>query len=525
MSAFCKSKVLSSARRREVTLITGGLFLGAAVGGLFVLEPLRTAALIAIVALAVPALVKLLKLDIPTTMALVLVLALLAPPWRLSQFPDIRPEQPVVLAFPVLIFMAAVAAGMELPRPTLSIVDGLFLLYALCVFVSIIAGYLFLRVPLSYHDFMEFAKIGLYYCAFRIGMRANWQQPGIGRYAPLMLIAVIVVAAIAISQAYNLLGVNDYLSPLYIEREFILSMVRRTTSFRVAGTIGNPNHFGFMETMVVSFLLSAVLFCQQRLNRIALGALLSALALSLFCIFLTASRTATVAVAGSAAFILATFLFSGRTVGLPRRLLSILLALALVIAILPFAHDRFFSVMRSLLDPSGIGQLSTVEARVVAWRTAMEQIRTSPIVGWGMATGNLAGPVDNDYLLLLRQFGIVGLAVLVLLFTHVFRTAGRLAAGGRNPLRTAYGRAVQGILVALALYSFTAGAFENQQLMVILWILVGGLYALIRDRGRPEQATASSPSAITGSERPLTDRAPIPPPMPNQRAKLASAEK
>lgn len=491
MSVCRRCRIRNLVHGREIVLTISAGVVGAIVGGLLALDLLRCAGLMVLAGLALWVAIKLLKLNLPAIIATVLVLALLAPPYRFSEFPDVRPEQLVVFAFPVLIFMHTVARGKELSKPILSKVDVLFLAYAACILVSILLGYLLLDVPLSYHDFIEFGKIGLYYLAFRIGMSVEWREPGARAYAIVVLAAVLVLAVIAISQAYNLLGVNDYLSPLYIKREFILSVVRRTRSFRVVGTVGNPNHFGFMETMVVSFLLSIILFCQRKLSKIALIVLLAAVASSLFCIFLTASRTATLAMAASAGFILLAFVTSSRTANFPRRVLSVALALAVPFVVLPFAHGRFFEAMKDFMNLSGITQLSTIEARFAVWRTVIEQIRMSPVFGWGLATGSMTGAVDSDYLLLTRQFGIAGLALLVLLFTYLFRSARQVASRGSNPLPLAYGRAVQGILVGLAFYSVTAGAFENQQLMVIFWLLAGGLCAFASKHSRDGDTPAS----------------------------------
>lgn len=463
---------------REGLLATLGVCLGGTVGVLVVVDLLRSAVLIVLAVLGLLFVVRLMKLDFAAMMTLVLILTLLAPPYRLSEFPDVRAEQLVVFAFPVLVFMYTVASGKRLSKPSLTVVDVIFLAYAVCILASIILGYLFLHVPLSYHDFMEFVKIGLYYVAFRLGMRVQWRETALRNYAIPLLIAVFALALIAISQGYNLFGVNEYLSPMYIQREWLLTIVRRASSFRVSGTTGNPNHFGFMEVMIVTFLLSTVLFCQQRLHKVTLVVLLVALGLSLYSILLTASRTATVALAVSAVFILATFVTNNLAGRVRTRILTVALVLVLGLAVIPFAHGRFFTAVGLLLDPSGISQHSTIQGRLVMWTTALEQIRWSPVFGWGVATVSMSSIVDNDYLLLMRRFGIVGLAILLLLFLTVFLKARDIARGMSSAFHHAYGRAVQGVIIGLALFSVAAGAFGNQQLMVIFWVLAGGLYGL-----------------------------------------------
>lgn len=110
-------------------------------------------------------------------------------------------------------------------------------------------------------------------------------------------------------------------------------------------------------------------------------------------------------------------------------------------------------------------------------RDAGAQFRRSPIFGVGPQKADGAGTVDNEYLLVLARYGLVGLAAYLALWLAVFVVAVRRA--GRDALGVAAGLA--GAVVGVLAFNVVAGSLYQLQLMGVFWPVAGVILAGERD--------------------------------------------
>ena len=104
----------------------------------------------------------------------------------------------------------------------------------------------------------------------------------------------------------------------------------------------------------------------------------------------------------------------------------------------------------------------------------------SPILGVGPQKNEIIAAYDDEYVLALTQYGLLGLVTYVFLFATAFFT------GVRTALRVPgwgglWGVVVGSYTVALGVFAITAGAYHQLQVMVIYWLSVGLLAAISRE--------------------------------------------
>jgi hypothetical protein len=114
----------------------------------------------------------------------------------------------------------------------------------------------------------------------------------------------------------------------------------------------------------------------------------------------------------------------------------------------------------------------------------------SPIIGVGPQKNEVIAAYDDEYVLALTQYGLLGLASYVFLFATAFFT------GLRAALRVAgwgglWGLVLASYTVALGVFAISAGAYHQLQVMVIYWLSVG-LVTAIRPEGPSDAPLAAA---------------------------------
>ena len=105
--------------------------------------------------------------------------------------------------------------------------------------------------------------------------------------------------------------------------------------------------------------------------------------------------------------------------------------------------------------------------------STVPSFRQSPLIGVGPMSNIEVGSFDNEYVLVLVRFGVIGLAAYVLLFLSAGITA--LVSWRRRvgievgAISFALGLAI----LATAVYNIAAGTYYSYQVMAVLWLWVG----------------------------------------------------
>lgn len=329
---------------------------------------------------------------------------------------------------------------------TIGQVDILYFSLAGSTLISTLYGWALSGV-IEIRDLLELVKLAKYWCAYQLAVSL---RPPIDVFYKSAYLSSIIICLFSVAQVFDLFAVNSWLSPLYISPSQVnhLDPGRAWYQRRATATLGNPNSLAAM--LVIIFWL---LWMSPRLQRPKVRWI--ALACALVSLVLTQSRT------GMVAFLMgwAGYLVLGQ-VSLLRRFWGALIPILLVIV-------GFSGVLPYLAGLKGGLEVNSLQLRIKIWNSILNETIKSPILGFGPAKTLLHVYVDNEYLLYLYRYGIVGLSLLVLLYISI----GCSSYKKRN---TPYG-VVFWILLGLLVVNLTNTTFYNLQLMPILMLLVGGL--------------------------------------------------
>jgi O-antigen ligase len=339
-----------------------------------------------------------------------------------------------------------------------------FILLTLSILLSDLYGGLFLGVPISFHDGMEFVTLAKYFLLLFVGASIPWTQRA-GRVLLIYTLGAFLISNfISWSQAGNWFQVNSWLTPWYSPRHLGVLTIARIP--RVLGTFGNPNYTGIFAAIV--FLLATLRLLQMKSPFWIIIALLS-VKLQIMVI----SRTALLAM-GAGFFVLLSLFFRYRDrwvnpllnppgnflFSTPWRRLLLLLFGSLLLLL---ASPNFF--FERVNEGIHVTTSSSVNQHVELWKVAWSSIQASPLFGWGTAKELMTSIVDNDYLLIWRRYGLVGLAAFFYLFARLALLARVTSLGAKL--------AVYSSLTVLAVFNLAAGTWYHLQLMALFWLGIG----------------------------------------------------
>ncbi len=172
----------------------------------------------------------------------------------------------------------------------------IYLFFTACI--AIASSYLFFDTPYDHRDFMILPMIVQYWLVYCFAKSVR--DPKLMLYSVKMVSLFVALSAlIGMCQKFNIFGVNDWLSPLYVEREYELWKLREESYYgRSVGTIGDPRHFAFLLGIGIAAATALIFLIKKNRPKWYFSALLFCMA----ALPLSASRT------GFAAAILVVFI-------------------------------------------------------------------------------------------------------------------------------------------------------------------------------------------------------------------------
>ena len=250
--------------------------------------------------------------------------------------------------------------------------------------------------------------------------------------------------------------------------------------YRLSSTLGNPNTLGFF--MVITILISIILLFNKSKIGIKRFFILFSIVLIASCLFLSYSRTAFI---GLAVGILVISLMKSNI----RPTISLVIIITLTLFFMPSELGSRLTGIAHGLDPG----------RLDMWASTWEQFKQHPVIGVGYGkvggldkTGAGGGlrrilsestdqmvVIDNSYLLLLTETGIIGFSIFCSLLIFIFKR-GWLSM---KKLKSQYLRRLSiclfSILVALSIAAITANIFGMLfPINFYFWLLSGILVNL-----------------------------------------------
>lgn len=408
------------------------------------------------------------KLSLRRVLVPLLVVAILFPYIRLpAGIPDVRLELIIVLAAWGLLFLGHLATGQgfRLRRcPTYK----WFGLFGLSILVSMVYASLLKGQALIGRDFWELTKVLSYFLIFALVASLGISPTSLKHYHKLALVVLLLSALFGFLQYINLAGVNQVVSPYYAPTQMRGLLVHR----RITGTTPNPNEFGALMVLASSLALSGALFFQERRLRMLCWGALPVFGLALA---LTLSRSALVALFLAGMTVLFLFLKQKGLKYRFRRVVTLVLLGCLAgVLVFQFLPEKALFRYAQL---SAFSEATSWQGRVANWETHFAIWMESPWLGWGPGKATMGTIVDNEYLLVLRRYGIVGLTIFLGFFGSLFFGLSHIRKASLEPSVTALTVALQGALVGYALYMALAAVYHSLQLMPIFLLFLGLAYS------------------------------------------------
>jgi len=398
---------------------------------------------------------------------LLLTVSILFPYIRLpGPIPDVRPEFIIALIAWFFIILSSASTGQPIHLRYCNVYKW-FAIFAIVIMLSITYVAWFNNEMPIWRDFWELVKLILYFLIFVLVSSQRLTHSDLRRYYNLALIVFFISACFGFLQYINFGGINELVSPYYAPTQMRGLLVHG----RITGTTPNPNEFGALMVLASSLALSGALFYREW-------------KLSLFCwcslfvygiaLFLTLSRTSLVCL--FLAGLIIVFLFfreKGLRGKFNRILIVALLGCLLVVLLLQIMPEKAFTRFGELRT---FTEATSFQARVETWKVHFDIWLGSPLFGWGPGKGEMSTIVDNEWLLILRRYGLVGLMVFISLFGCLFLGLPKTGTDNSDPSVKALIVALKGTFISYGLYMMLSSVYHSMQLMPILLLFVGLAY-------------------------------------------------
>lgn len=340
----------------------------------------------------------------------------------------------------------------------------------------------------SEKDFMLIPRISFYLSCFILSGYICVKRRHYTNVSIFLYVFGGAILFITVSQYYDLFGINQLIQPYApnkIDRMDLL--VEQAGWRRAVGTLGNPNYWGLLISMLSCF-VSYFVFWQKYWRYVPL--LLSLIG----SIVLTGSRAAMVAYLGS--LIIGAILFWFECKKKPSLIVVALLSSVAILFIAP--TDLSSNVETS--NRYSLENLQTLQMRVDVWRRILDEMSREPvsfIVGQGTRkTMNIIGYADNAYIKIFREHGLIGLVpYLFLLAFMIWRTITLYRT--IDEVSQAWPGGLCMGLLAWVLFDFSADTWYGPRLMGVILVWYAFVHTIGANRTREKSGCAS----VTAADR------------------------
>lgn len=377
---------------------------------------------------------------------------ILSPSIPLPGLPSIRIDD-IWLAFGtiVLIVLASKSKKISIVFPLYAKLYLLFIAWiAITIYISSNQEPYFY----SNRDWLEVYKNIKLLVILLIGSNVKINKNRMKSLVKVLLLSLLVTSMFGFMQFFNLFNVNSWLTPYFVYKSKVYGLESLN---RVVGTFGNPNVLASALLIGIAFSFSSFL-SSFKVRYLLL--------LTIFFSALTTTMSRTAIVSGALLLIIIFFTVMSKT----KKKLSTLFVVSFVpIAILlalKFAPSKFFYRMSFLNDLSSD---NSSQVRISNWATIFQARTKDHIIAGTGPVSKLQITFDNEWLMLLTQYGMIGVVLFVLLFTVIYFKLGKMSSidGGYTNI------AMRGLIIVYAISMITMPIFQQLQLMPIVILLIG----------------------------------------------------
>ncbi|AET70712.1 hypothetical protein Desor_5334 [Desulfosporosinus orientis DSM 765] len=354
-------------------------------------------------------------------------------------------------------------------------VTKVFLLFLVSIIVSNIFAILFLDGSVGFRDVMELVTLAKYYLAITLAISLDLHYGEFQTLCLAFFIGLGVMMVLSWGQFLNLAYMNQWLTPILAQSH--LDNLVNANPPRVLGTFDNPNVMGIASVMIMTLFVTWFYF--RKNDRAQTLVLFVMVGLTMKQTFLTISRTALLATATVLVFLSVWGFFK---VYWKKQIILKIGALFLLTLALFFTSPRDF--VSRMNEATNLEESTSAQGHFMRMGSAFEFIKQSPVLGWGTAKDTMDTTVDDEYALITRRYGVVGLAFYLWLFIRPVKGALRksrffnsyASEPGMREDKTLLSIAFVAATLAIMVYNITAGAFYNLQLMTLIALYMGIIY-------------------------------------------------
>lgn len=346
-----------------------------------------------------------------------------------------------------------------------------FLFFALSICLSIIYAAFFLGYYPITRDLFEFLKLLEFFLIFILISNLKISAGKIKKIYIISLFLFLISSLFGFMQYFNFYNINYRVSTYYTKSTPQINGLIHGS--RIIGTTGNPNEFAALMVLAAFLALAGYVFLCER--KIRIFSIISFIIFSIT-IILTLSRTGLIILIVGSIYILfiKCTLYYGIKNTFKRNIILFPLIIALIFFVMRYAPKDFFTRIDSGMN---LNSDNSWQVRQIAWNFALDAFKKSPIFGWGPGKDSMTTIVDNEWLLLLRRYGIFGVSIFVLWFLNFYWRLKEIFHINNDFYIKTFSTCLQATILAYSIYMFPAAIYHSLQLMAVFILYLAVIFS------------------------------------------------
>lgn len=362
------------------------------------------------------------KIKLNLLLPVIYAAIMLSPHFKLTAaLPSFRFEDFIILGFFILKLVSGIKrTGLKSRNNQ---INKIFLLLVFSITISILVTELIHGIPIIMRDFFVIPQLIKYWLIFILVKSINFDSRVSKQLAYGIMITGAAMAAISFCQYFNLLGVNNWLTPIYEDEEWKLTALTQGHAWRrVVGTSVNSNYYGYLLVCTIACISS---FLVHRKEKVLNGGFWLILCFIVISSVFTLSRT-TIAILVLTFCLLIYFIFKYQK---SKKTNTLKILIAIVIAsflFLSFFRTEGFDRRMSLNNLKSHGSLDArIRDLMNPFSKSLDSVALI-MLGQGPSKSVLRTDSHNGYGWFYQRFGIVGLSLYISLIICPLKRAIRL---------------------------------------------------------------------------------------------------
>ncbi|WP_164219915.1 O-antigen ligase family protein [Virgibacillus sp. YIM 98842] len=313
----------------------------------------------------------------------------------------------------------------------------------------------------SLADFNQFIRIlkylTIYTMAITLIKLSKDSQAEKNRIINTILNTSIILFIIVIQQYFNLFNLNEQYIHLIAPTQDE-TLLAGDANARVVGMYGNPNELGFL--FVITVILSIYMLYNSKTHRLKYTLILI---MQISGLFFTLSRSAFLAMVIGVLILIIGMALRNTSINVNfiKRILPISLIL-IIIATITLNFTNFSNeIWWRFAELNNLEASTSWQARLSNWDENIDIIEDNPIFGVGpLRRADFEFAADNEWLLLLRSYGLIGTLYLIFIFFVPILKA-----------KSNYKKLTIAVLTAVMVFMIPAAVFHSLKLFPLVLII------------------------------------------------------